>query len=196
MPEGSTAPASGSDGTGSETPPEGATGGTDQTAAGTPAPDAEALSPQDVARLRNEAAALRRRVAAHEKAEEDRRKASLTEQERLSDERAAIERERQQFDTERRTFRLQQAAMLAGGRAGAIYPDVIDAMVLGRMAEVEWTDDGAPTNVDALIGAIRRSHPGLFRAPAGSADGGSGARNSGSGGLSVNDAIRRAAGRQ
>ena len=136
-------------------------------------------------------------VVDYEKAEEERKAAAMTEAQKLEAEKKRLEEERVAFEHQQRAFVLRQATLGAAGRAGAIYPDVIDSMVLSRVDEVQFNEAREPQNVDALVGAIRKTHPYLFRAPAGSADGGAGGGVAGrpnSGGM--NEIIRRAAGRQ
>jgi hypothetical protein len=204
MPEGTTAPASGSDGTGSAPVPDGTPAGSDQQpAAGSAAPDAATgqqseevtLTAAEAKKLRDENAALRRKSREADKASEEARKAQLSEAERLAEERAEFDREKAALAAERKSLRVRTATATTANRIGAIYPDVIEAMVLSQMEAVEFDDAGAPTNIEAVITDIRRSHPHLFRAGTGSADGGPQGRQAPRGN-SVNDAIRSAAGRR
>jgi hypothetical protein len=203
MPEGTTATAASSEGTDGTPAPDGATNGTDDKAvAGTKAPDAGTgqqpeevgLSAEAAQKLRNENAALRRKQKDADKAADEQRKAALSEAERLAEDRAQFDRDKADLATERRDLKVRTATALTANRVGAIYPDVIEAMVLSRMSEVEFDDAGAPTNIEVVLTDIKRSHPNLFRAGVGSADGGASGRKTPPA-SSVNDAIRRAAGR-
>lgn len=87
----------------------------------------------------------------------------------------------------------KQALRAAAAAAGAIYPEDIPRLVSG---EVEFDDDGEPTNADDLVEALKKSKPALFgTARPGSADGG--ARGGGDGGKvpTMDERLRAAAGR-
>ncbi len=87
----------------------------------------------------------------------------------------------------------KQALRAAAAAAGAIYPEDIPRLVSG---EVEFDDDGEPTNADDLVEALKKSKPALFgTARPGSADGG--ARGGGDGGKvpTMDERLRQAAGR-
>lgn len=58
---------------------------------------------------------------------------------------------------------------VAPGKANAISARAVFALV---QSDLEFDDDGEPTNVDALIAQAKKDEPDLFRAAAGSADGG------------------------
>jgi hypothetical protein len=167
---------------------------------GTAAPDAatgqsaETTLPPEIVKLRNETAALRRQLQALQKQAKQEAQETLTEAERIAAEKAAIEAEKAALERERRVFGLRQAALAAASRAGAIYPDVIDALLVSRMDQIDFDDSGRPQNVDALVAELRKTHPGLFRAPAGTADGGAGTSSRPAAG-GMNEFIRRAAGR-
>jgi len=68
--------------------------------------------------------------------------------------------------------RIAKAAIkAAAASAGATYPDDIPKLI--EPGDVEFDDDGEPTNVDRLVEALKKSRPALFgtRTP-GSGDGG------------------------
>jgi hypothetical protein len=198
-----TAPAATPEGTGSAPVPEGTPAGTGtKPAAGSTAPDAAAsdgeevtLSAEAALKLRNENAALRRKAKEADKAAEEQRKAAMSEAERVAEDRKQIDAERAELAAERQAIKVRSTTATTAQRIGAIYPDVIEAMVLSRIGEVEFDDAGAPTNIEVVLTDIKRTHPNLFRAaPPGSADGGARGRAQPAG-SSVNDSIRRAAGR-
>jgi hypothetical protein len=62
----------------------------------------------------------------------------------------------------------------AATKAGAISSRAVHALIRD---EIDFGDDGEPTNIDALINAARKDEPQLFRAAAGSGDGGKGGDN-------------------
>ena len=78
----------------------------------------------------------------------------------------------------------------AASKAGAISAKAVYALIRD---DIDFDDDGEPTNIDALVAAAKKDEPSLFRAAAGSGDGGKG------GTLITNDdmnaEIRRRAGR-
>jgi len=130
---------------------------------------------------------LARKVAEFEKEK-------LSETEKLQKERdealARAEKAEGALSSSQMTTMIEAAAAEFGaksGRAGAV------ARLIDRSA-VETDKDGKPTNLKALVEAARKEAPELFDGgrPTGSADGGA---RDGATGESMNDRIRRMAGR-
>lgn len=89
--------------------------------------------------------------------------------------------------------RVAKAAIKASAAsAGATYPDDIPKLI--EPADVEFDDDGEPTNVDKLVAGLKKTRPALFaERKAGSGDGGPrGGPPAGKGGME--DLLRAAAG--
>ena len=61
----------------------------------------------------------------------------------------------------------------AATKAGAISTKAVYALI---REDIDFDDDGEPTNIEDLITAARKDEPQLFRAAAGSGDGGKGGR--------------------
>jgi hypothetical protein len=82
---------------------------------------------------------------------------------RAAEERAA------KLDAEIRTERTERMVLSAATKANAKDPDAILALASRR---IEYDDDGRPTNVDAVIKALRDERPDRFAAAGGNLDGG------------------------
>ena len=78
----------------------------------------------------------------------------------------------------------------AASKAGAISSKAVYALIRD---DIDFDDDGEPTNIDALVAAAKKDEPGLFRAAAGSGDGGKGGTSPT--GTDMNALIRAKAGR-
>lgn len=63
------------------------------------------------------------------------------------------------------------------------------------LADLEFDDDGKPSNLDATVEAVKKLAPALFTTSPGSINAGEG-KNSSVSGVDMNSMIRRAAGRQ
>ncbi|MDQ2785027.1 MAG: hypothetical protein M3Y58_08500, partial [Chloroflexota bacterium] len=106
------------------------------------------------------------------------------------------EAKEQAWEREKRDLRLQTALTAAATKAGAVYPEQIHRLV--EYDTVEWNDAGQPRNLTATINGLKSEYPALFRTHggAGNADAGSGAGGMSRADLSMNNLIRRAAGRE
>lgn len=92
--------------------------------------------------------------------------------------------------------RLQEQAIRgavadAGAKVGAIRPLLLHRLI--DTDDLTFDDDGHPKNVDLVVGNLKRQYPELFRAVAGSADGGSGGQAP-PGGPTMDQYIRQKAG--
>lgn len=127
--------------------------------------------------------ALNARIAELEnagKSEEEQLKASLT----------SLQTEAERWKTRALESAAKVAVSDAAAKANAIEPAAIFALV---SRDLDYDDDGQPTNVADVIAHARKAYPGLFRAAAGSGDGGKG--GTGAEANDMNALIRRAAGR-
>ena len=107
--------------------------------------------------------------------------------------RRALERaeaEREAATAALRAERLSRLAEREAAGAHAVYPDIIAAL-LEKDLEFEDGSD-RPTNLNTLLGALRRKYPLLFHTPSG--DGGAGAQALP--GTPMNQLIRQMAGRR
>lgn len=143
-----------------------------------------AAARQEAARFRTEARTATEQVQQFQRQSETAEQAAQREaterQERLD----ALEREN-------RTLKVGQALSSAAGTAGAHNPALVASML---DAQVELGADGKPTNVDALLKALKASDPYLFKVAQQSADAGAGrsrqAAPAGGVGDGINDLVR------
>jgi small-conductance mechanosensitive channel len=146
----------------------------------------DALPPEtqaEIRKLRRESAAYRKRVEEYESAnqtEADKREAAL----KAAEDRAAA------LETRLRDLSARSAVTDAAKDAKAISTR---AVYFAIRDDLEYDDDGTPTNVDALIKQLVKEEPALFdlRAANGSGDGGKGGASQNVG--NVNDLFREMA---
>lgn len=149
----------------------------------------ETISVEEARKLRSEMKGLRSRLKQYETAEAQRQREGQTEAERL----AQAEREREEARDQLRRERVERRIVSVATSQNAVDPDAVVALI--RESEIEFDQDGQPTNVESLVKALLRSKPYLSRGnPRGSANGGEGGGGSRSSG-DWNSMIRRAAGR-
>lgn len=154
--------------------------------------DAAALA-RELADARREAAKYRtenqRLAGAAKKAEE----ALLPEQERLQRRVTELEAATAAHERERADWQTRDAVGRAALRLG--FRDPVDAFALLDREQLDLDDKGKPKNVDRLLTELLNAKPylGGTARPQGSADGGS--RGAAPAGNSMNDVLRRAAGR-
>lgn len=133
-------------------------------------PESKQYSAAYVEELRKEAAQNRIKAKKAEDALKQRQDADLSETERMQKRLAELEEAEKGWATEKQTILLTQAVTSEATKAGAKYPDLI-IRSLDRNS-VEFDNDGNPTNLGKVIGALRTDYPDLFRSTTGSADGG------------------------
>jgi small-conductance mechanosensitive channel len=146
----------------------------------------DALPPEtqaEIRKLRRESAAYRKRVEEYESAnqtEADKREAAL----KAAEDRAAA------LETRLRDLSARSAVTDAAKDAKAISTR---AVYFAIRDDLEYDDDGTPTNVDSLIKQLVKEEPALFdlRAANGSGDGGKGGASQNVG--NVNDLFREMA---
>lgn len=152
--------------------------------------ESETISLDEARKLRSEASGLRKRLKDAEtkaqaaadagKTDEEKRQAAL----KAADERATA------AETRLQDANARSAVTDAATKVNAVSTRAVYALI---RSDLEFDDDGEPTNVDALLKRAQKDEPSLFRAAAGSGDGGAtgpaGTEND------MNARLRRAAGR-
>lgn len=142
----------------------------------TPDRDTQAESPDTVAlddlkKVRSEAASLRKRLKDAESRLAQFEQANQSDDEKRAAALKAAEARAEAAETRYRAAMGRAAVNEAATKAGAISARAVYALIRD---ELDFDDDGEPTNIDALIAQARKDEPSLFRAAAGSADGGKG----------------------
>jgi hypothetical protein len=146
----------------------------------------DALPPEtqaEIRKLRRESATYRKRVEEYEnatKTDAERQQAAL----KAAEDRAAT------LESRLRDLSARSAVTDAARDAKAISPRAVYATIRD---DLEYADDGTPTNVDALVKQLVKEEPALFdlRAANGSGDGGKGGASQNVG--NVNDLFREMA---
>lgn len=129
----------------------------------------ETISLDEARKLRSEASGLRKRLKDAEtkaqaavdagRTDEEKRQAAL----KAADDRATAAEQRL------RDANARSAVTDAATKANATSTRAVYALI---RSDLEFDDDGEPTNVSALISQAKKEEPSLFRAAAGSGDGG------------------------
>jgi hypothetical protein len=174
------APAAG----GESAPPAG--GG--ESPGGSAEPGSESLTPEDVKALRKDLAAVRKEAAEYRTKLKERDDADLSTAQKLERGKATAEADRDQLATDNRNLRAEIAAAKVGVRTEALE----DAVKL-----LDWDEIDDPTDrkqVEAALKALVKAKPYLSGRPDG-LDGGNGRQGGADTGGSMNEIIRRAAGR-
>ena len=124
----------------------------------------EAVSIDDLRKVRSEAQSLRKRLKDAEARVSEFETANQTDDEKRTRELTALQE---------RADRAEQALRKANGRTAvhAKAGNAVSAEALYRYVkdDIEYGDDGEPTNIDDLVTSARESEPSLFHR--GSADG-------------------------
>lgn len=150
--------------------------------------DSQNITPEDARKLRSEARSLRQRLKAAEDKLTARETADLTEQQKLEREKTTLEAERDQLATDNRNLRAEIAAAKVGIRTEALG----DAVKL-----LDWSEIDDPTSqkqVETALKQLVKDKPYLSGRPDG-LDGGNGRQQAQQAQGSMNEIIRRAAGR-
>lgn len=158
----------------------------------------EIRDPQAILRaLREEREA---RATAERNAREAREALQAREREGMSElERLQAERDELRGTVDRLTERDRERALREEIADLAPKIGITDPRLAARLlkaSDLEWSDDGAPRGVDKALRDLKKDYP-LLSIPAGrgGADGGTGSSSAPSSSESINDAIRRRAGR-
>lgn len=126
------------------------------------AQEADGISREEARKLRSEAAALRKRAKEAETELASRREAEMTEAEK-----AAKRAEKAEQDAKTVNERLRKANLKAEVAINATKHGVDPALATRLIGEdVEYDDDGEPTNVGDLLADLVKSHPQLAGKPA------------------------------
>lgn len=138
--------------------------------------------------------AVEKKIADLESQVKDADGASKSEAQKLADELESLKKQLEQTASTGQTRVAKAAIKAAAAAAGAGRPDVVSRLI--DPEDVDFDDDGEPTNVDKLVAQIKKSTPELFsvRKP-GSGDGGPRGAAAGDKKPSMDDAFRAAAGR-
>ena len=121
--------------------------------------------------------------------------ADLSEMEKLRKQLAEAESERQTLDRDRQAERTRFTIEREAGRLR--FADPADAWSLIDQARIDFDAKGEPTNVTALLTELVKAKPYLSARPGtGSGEGGARGGTTAAGGFSMDDYIRRAAGRK
>ncbi len=114
-------------------------------------------------------------------AERDLRKLQARIDELDNRDKTDVERLTKERDTLAETLKEREAALKERTGRAVVMEAARDANAVSGRAlwalirdELEYDDDGEPTNVDKLIAGAKRDEPSMFRATAGSGDGGKG----------------------
>lgn len=153
---------------------------TDQASEPTSVDDLPKWVRDEIKAARKEAATYRTRVKEFEDAQK-------TEAERQAEALQAAEARATQYQQRVRDLTAQSVVTDAARDAGAIAPSLIYRAVRG---DLEFDDDGNPTNVDAVLADLRKTSPEAFRAAGGSGDGGKGAGLNGKPINTINELLR------
>lgn len=184
----------------------GTTEATTSPAAGGATPEADDADGGDVAALaeagrkaiqreRDKAKAAEERARAAEERAKAYEEKDLPEAERTKRRLSELEDENQRLAAELVNRDVAAEVAKAAAKIGVIDTDVV--MVLLREEDsIDFDAKGKPINVEAAIKDLIKQKPYLARQSSAGADAGAGTRPGTSPGLSMNDAIRRAAGRQ
>lgn len=118
------------------------------------------------------------------------RDANRTDRERLESELNTHKTRAEQAEQRLRDATARSAASDAASKAGAISPKAVYALIRG---DIEYDATGEPTNIADLIEQAKADEPQLFRAAAGSGDGGKGGASPNA--TDINQVFRQMAGR-
>ena len=109
---------------------------------------------------------LRDRLRKLEKDEADRKQAEMTEADKLRADREAFDTERKTFAQSQRDFTARTEVITEAQKAGfKVSPERVFALVKG---DIEFDDDGKPTNVGAVVAQLAKDEPGMIGAQNGS----------------------------
>lgn len=173
-------------------PPANTNGDADLGAAGKKAIDDERAARRAADKAAKDASTELERLRAELKKRDD---ADLSEVEKLRKQVAAAEAERQTIDQARKAERTQHTIEREAGQMR--FADPADAVRLIDQTRIDFDANGNPTNVKALLAELVKAKPYLSARPGtGSGEGGARGAGSAGGGFSMDDYIRRAAGRK
>jgi len=132
---------------------------------------------------RSRAKTAERDLKAAQKRLDELDNASKSETEKVAAALKAAEDRASTAETRLRDANARSAVTEAAGKANAISTRAVYALI---RSDLDFNDDGEPTNVSELIAQARKDEPSLFRAAAGSGDGGKGGEQK----QDINSALR------
>lgn len=155
------------------------TGGTTETGDGSQDHSALAgLAPAQlvamIADLRNENATRRVREREIQTQLEQFQNRDLTDAQRLQRDRERLDAERAQLTLERQNANIAAAFSTAGNNAQAVYPEILWMLVPRDQITLDKSDQ--PTNVTALLNALKAKYPILFKTTTVNGGAGNGSR--------------------
>lgn len=148
--------------------------------------EAREYTKSDLTRIvQREIAAERRKAEAKAKQEQERKESEARgEYQKLL---SQLERERDEAQATLRRMNAERAVESAARKAQAEHPEVVMRLIRD---DLQFDDEGNPTNVDTLIGKLKKEYPRYFVAVATGADGG---KTGSPDAADMNQLIRRAA---
>lgn len=141
-----------------------------------------------ISKLNSEAKANRLRAEKAEAELAEIKKSQMSDLERLTAESKEKDDRINSLTAEARDLRLEGKVVAAATKAKAVDPVLVFRSL--DKSQVEYDGDN-PTNLDTLIGELKKAHPVLFQRVEGSGDGG--ARRGGTTSGGMNDLIRQGA---
>lgn len=148
----------------------------------------QSISLNEAKKLRSEANSLRQRLRAAEAKAQAAEDAGKSDEEKRAHALKAAEERAADLERKLRATNARVAVTEAAAKANAISGRAVYALI---REDLDYDDDGEPTNVAALIAQAKRSDPELFRAAAGDGDGGK--RGPSGNAINVNDVFRQLA---
>jgi hypothetical protein len=146
---------------------------------------------RDATEARNQAARYRTERNGLQTQVEEFTRANETAVQRQEREAAERQAETDRLRQENRDLKVGAVVRAKATTARAFNPDTVYRMIADR---IQTGEDGQPANVDDLMRDLRKSDPYLFRREGG-ADAGQGREDEDGNALSMNDQLRRAAGK-
>lgn len=150
----------------------------------------QSISLAEAKKLRAEANSLRQRLRLAEQKASSLENAGKSEDEQRAAKLQAAEERASALEQQLRAVNARQVVQTAAGKANALDPAAIARMALD---DLDFDDDGEPTNVREVLAQLRQDHPRLFQAAPGDAEGGR--RGDAGANQDMNALIRRAMGR-
>lgn len=119
----------------------------------------ESISLDEARKLRSEAANLRKRLKAYEAEEEKAKEAQLSEQQKLEKRLAELQAEHETVRRQMQERSVNYEVRLQAAQMGIVDPSA--AAKLLDWSEIEYDEDGAPTNIPDLLKKLLRASPYL-----------------------------------
>jgi len=156
MPEDTTAEPQAGDATITPQPQAGATTPTEPQAG-----ESQNISLEEAKKLRSEAQNLRKRLKDFEKAEQDAKDAQLSEVERAKKQYSDLQAQHETYKLQAQDRIVRSEVQMQARELGIINPGVAAKLI--NWAELEYDDDGMPTNAKQLLENLVKNEPYLAR---------------------------------